>query len=454
MKKDNTYKNNLKTISEEEINIFLNKAKLLENNYIKEIESGKVFHDSYIQIEMNSIQKIKNIICDISIKLKQLIMNILITLKSNYTIPEKEIDKNLPILISTNGKQKIEEGICNYYVNNINEKKMFRPIKYNMKILKYDKDNEESNYNNNLFGIKDEPLFNNRKNILVLEDGINEMFFINDDVTLLTSKKMFNNFKLINNLGFNLDIEEEKNTTQELTMKILHNFEREKKKINKSEKNFDDLIIFDSDNSKIKNEEIHLFELLLDKHHNRVIYLQKLNEYRNTGKLLIPKKTSEIIVNSFNIILSKVKRDNDIYCGKNVILLSQTYYIIENDKKIYLEKLIIDNKLFKEEKFWEDLLNLEISREFQRLYFIEENKLNLESNIEGIRGINKEQFGNIMFGQIITICDNMISFGLNREQVYKLIDPKMKCYQLSEEIVNNIKNLIEDKIKEEVKINK
>ena len=76
------------------------------------------------------------------------------------------------------------------------------------------------------------------------------------------------------------------------------------------------------------------------------------------------------------------------------------------------------------------------------------------SNIEGIRGINREQFGNIIFGQIITICENMINFGLNREQVYKIIEPKMKSYQLSQDIVKNIKNMIEDKINEEIKTNK
>ena len=460
IKKECAYKNNLKNIfnqkiiTEEEVNTCINKAKLLENNYKEEIESGQKIEDSYIKIEKNSIENIKNIICDISIHFKQLIMNILISLKSNFKIPGKEIDKYLPLLISTNGKQIIEEGINNYYENNIIEEKLFHPKKYIMKILKYDNNNEESNNKIKIFGNKDEPLFNNEKKILVLEDGINEMYFINDDVTLLTSKKMFKNFKLINDLGFNLDIEEEKNTTKKLTMKILSNFERQKALSNKNVIEINDLIQINSDKSIIKKEEIKLFESLLDKHHNRVIFLQKLNEFRNTGKFLIPKEISEIIVNSFNIILNNVKRDNDMHCGKTVILLSQSYYTIENGKKKYLEKLILGNKLFKEEKFWEDLLNLEISREFQRLYLIEEKNLNIMSNIEGIRGINKEHFGNIIFGQIITICENMINFGLNREQVYKIIEPKMKSYQLNQDIVNNIKNMIEDKINEEIKINK
>ena len=155
------------------------------------------------------------------------------------------------------------------------------------------------------------------------------------------------------------------------------------------------------------------------------------------------------MINIFNLTLNKVKRDNDIHCGKNVILLSQTYYTLENDKKIYLQAGIINNQIFKNDKFWEDLLDMEITREFQKLVLIEENNLIKKNNIEGIKETNKTQFENIIFGQIITICNNMINFQLNKEKVYQLINPKIKDYQISQDIVDNIKNIIDNRLNEE-----
>jgi hypothetical protein len=409
---------------------------------------------------MNSNENIKNVICDISTELKQSIMNILIPLKNTFKIPVNEIDKYLPILISTNGKQMIEDSLNNYYKNNKIEKKLYIPVKYNLQIFKNKNNKEDNNIINNNKNNKNESLslLNKENQILVIEDGYNEMKFMNDEIALLTSKKMFNNFKLINNLGFNLDIEEEKNTTMKLTMKIIFYFKKEKKIINKDKKydknnrennyNIDESKLLNLNKEEIINiteEEIKLFELLLDKHHNRVIFFYKLDVFRSTGKLLIPKKEYEIMINIFNLTLNKVKRDNDIHCGKNVILLSQTYYTLENDKKIYLQAGILNNQIFKNDKFWEDLLDMEITREFQKLVKIQENNLNIKNNNEA----NKKQFENIIFGQIITICNNMISFQINKEKIYQLINPKIKGYQLSQDIVDNIKIMIDNMLNEE-----
>ena len=153
----------------------------------------------------------------------------------------------------------------------------------------------------------------------------------------------------------------------------------------------------------------------------------------------------DIIVNFFNIILETVKRDNDIHSGKNVILLSQTYFIKENGKQKYIQILIKDNKIFKDIKFWEDFLDSEINREIKRLANIEKNNLSEEMNIEGIKQMSEEKYGNLAFGQIATISDNMLSFGLNKEQIYKIIEPKIKYFQLKQEYIDIIKNLIEKK---------
>ena len=191
---------------------------------------------------------------------------------------------------------------------------------------------------------------------------------------------------------------------------------------------------------------------MLDKHHNRIIFLQNLNGFRSSGNLLIPKKVYEIIGHFFNIILNTIKRDNDIHSAKNVILLSLTYYTTENDKKIYLQKLLLENELFKDNKFWEDLLDLEISRELKKLANFEELKLNNENINEVITEKNPRKLESLFFSQILTASDNMASFGIDKEKIFNLIDSKIKSFNLSQDTGNNIKKIIEDRINEKKNI--
>ena len=139
------------------------------------------------------------------------------------------------------------------------------------------------------------------------------------------------------------------------------------------DKDKDEFIIINTDEEiiNITEDEINLFEILLDKHYNRIIFLQQLNKFRATGKIIIPKKIGEIIAKFFNIILNTVKRDNDIHSGKNIILLSQTYYILDNNKKKYLQELVWEHQIFQDMKFWEDLLNLEINKEINKFIKVE-----------------------------------------------------------------------------------
>ena len=154
----------------------------------------------------------------------------------------------------------------------------------------------------------------------------------------------------------------------------------------------------------------------------------------------------EIVGKFYNIILNTVKRDNDIQSARNVILLSQTYYTLENGKKKYLQELIINNELFKDIKFWEDLLDLELTKEIKKLYKIEEN--NQKLNFEGVFELDPHKFDNLAFSQIITISDNMINFGVDKETIYKLIEPKIESFKMSQENIQNIKNILELRFKE------
>ena len=45
----------------------------------------------------------------------------------------------------------------------------------------------------------------------------------------------------------------------------------------------------------------------------------------------------------------------------------------------------------------------------------------------------------------------MISFGLNKDQIYQIIDPNFKSYKISQDTIDNIKNIIDSRFIDENK---
>ena len=63
--------------------------------------------------------------------------------------------------------------------------------------------------------------------------------------------------------------------------------------------------------------------------------------------------------------------------------------------------------------------------------------------------MDQKKLSTLYFSQFVTICDNMISFKVSKEDIYKLIESKINEYKMTQEVVNNIKNVVEIRIKEQ-----
>ena len=167
------------------------------------------------------------------------------------------------------------------------------------------------------------------------------------------------------------------------------------------------------------------------------MFLNKLNVYRSKGNFSLPKVNFKIIVNILNTILDNINIEIDIDIIKSVIILSQTYYE-DNNKNLLLQKKIIDNKIFKNNDFWEKFLENEIENSL---------KINNISLIEN--NINKNEIdlkiANIAFCHIITILKNMLDFECNKEMIYNIINPKIKKYNLDKNLILTINSILETK---------
>ena len=127
-----------------------------------------------------------------------------------------------------------------------------------------------------------------------------------------------------------------------------------------------------------------------------------------------------------NNALDYLNVDNEMNTIGLIIILSMTYYNDDNNNKIFLYKKIFNNKIFKEQNFWEKFLDYKIKK-----------SLNDK--------INKNNHKNIVFGHIITIIDNLLEFGNDINFIKKIIDPTINLYNLDENFKLSIEAVLHSK---------
>ena len=390
----------------------ISNSKKIEKEYKKLISSTKYYEETFDALYISSIENIKKLTSETSNQMKDIIIDFIILLKNYIKMQSSEIDMFLPELSELNEVKELEEIIEKTYKQN-NKLVHVKPDKYKLKIFQK-KDKSEDVLNSN-------PILN-------LEDGFEEMTVIKDENILSTFKTMKENFELVEDNNMNLKIEEEKVKCLQLTDKIL---ELENPKLKKN-------------NVGPSNEEVDNLNKLLDIHHNRVVFLQKLSEYRNKGKFELTQRTFDILSKLFNTVINTIERDNDFHSVKNAIILSQTYYIKtdkDNEKK-YLQKMIQDNKIFKSKKFWEEFLEFSINKEIVTCV---NNDVKNGNILKENRKEAEDKMSNIAFAQILPYADNMIEFGLDKEIIREVVFPKMTQYKMSNELIESIKAIINSK---------
>jgi hypothetical protein len=254
-------------------------------------------------------------------------------------------------------------------------------------------------------------------------------------MALFTVKEMFENFELINHNGLNIKIEEEKNEAKSYVNKLILNMSHETNKIAN-----DSNIIIEEDVTPFTNEEKNNLKSLLNKHHNRVIFLHKLNDYRTSSLFELSKNEYQILGELFSSLIDISKKEKDYHSVEMAIILSKTYYIMENDKKLYIQNLIQNNENFKEKSFWEELLIYSISKEVIRSKKRDGNNSEKED-------ILNEKNANIIFSQLLSLIDNMFDFGVDSEMIKQIIEPKLIYYKVDDKLKSTINDVIASKMK-------
>ena len=419
-----------------DMNNALKASKNLEVAYKNSISSSIVIHDKYVENHNTFKDKIKNITCELSDEIKSLIVSFMLSYKNNYRQPLGFIDICIDKFNLIDEKKEVDTIITQSFKND-NELRKISPVNYKLKsisLLKdtnYLKKQDNQPQNNN----KNNNILQRQKSISKLQDGFDEMEYISDDSLVLTIKSLFDNFTLIDKDEFNLKEEESKSKTQNYIIKIITNmnsypYSKFGKNSNKPKES----------NTEYKRKELSPEEIdeltgLLENHQNRIIFLQKLSDYRSRGKFYLCPEDYELLSKFFNIISDKVKRDMDYHAAEMIIIISQTYCIEEGKTKKYLQKNLKQNKLFKDKTFWEEFLfysiNKEIMKTMNRDQMAMENKKNMDRKIS-----------NVVFSQVLTLIDNMFEFEMEAQTIKEILEPKVKYYKLDDSLKNTINDVI------------
>ena len=414
---------------EEQINTNIQKVKKIEDDYKHNITLLNSLEAKYIKIASDTKINIRKILCETLNGFKDLLLDCMVYLKNCYKLPLSEIDTYMEEIIKLDESDNFNNIIISSYTSG----KKFQtavPQKYT---LKFFKKNKKNNFNEDDEIIK---LKRSNSTSLIKEEGFQETDYFHEQEIFLTIKKMMENFDLLDNNGINLTIEEEKLRCKFLSLKILT--------FTPISKLYSDKI------PPITDEEVDELEKMIDKKINRIIFIQKLSQFRNRGIFQIPEREYKIISKLFNKIIINFDKNIDYECMINIIILSQTYYVIKEGKKEYLQKEIMNNNIFKTKNFWETYANFSIMKEI--------SVCPVGDNVEDEDIQTK--YSNIVFTQLVPITNNMLDFGLEINIIENIILPLIEKYNINKDlagtiiaIINEKKNEIEQKNKNEIIIN-
>ena len=257
----------------------------------------------------------------------------------------------------------------------------------------------------------------------------NDKIYLKDENIYEIVKIMYGQFQFIDEKCYNLTEEQIKINVKNLTNKLLY-FGNKKIKIF-------ELGVLDP----INPDELKLLFKYLEKSFNRLQFLKVLNLFRAKGIYEIPEKEYDILIKIFLLIADKILTDNDYSCIHLLLILSQTFYCKKNDKTVYIESHLKNNKIFFDVELWNKYMNNTIEEDLNR---IEKTR---RKDSKSKEEIPKNKINNILSSQLIPFCDNMYDFGMPVENIYKIIRLIMDKYKVEDSLKNTIEDLINSKKK-------
>ena len=174
-----------------------------------------------------------------------------------------------------------------------------------------------------------------------------------------------------------------------------------------------------------------------DDHSTHLFFLEKLTILRGNGKFALSKEVIKVLGNIFNDILNSSAKNKDFGLARKCIMLSQTYYYMENDQKKYLNSFIQKNKWLRSSDFWRNFTFNSINDEITK--FTSKNPLiEKEPN-------KKDKITEIVFSCLITHFNNMKYFLAEKRVLKRIVNEFLFKFNLNNQYLQNINFILNEK---------
>ena len=251
------------------------------------------------------------------------------------------------------------------------------------------------------------------------------------EIVLNQKSKDFEIYKNITLENIENIIKEMKKNGLEIRAKDLEDLEKEKVKdfIERKSK----LVSEKTDENFSKEDKDKLIEYFKEDEEYRSLFLQILNNDRAKGGEIFNKNIflymGEIFENINDLVLEK----NDYRFFKYVSIISMTYFITEKNKKRYLFEFIKDNNKLKYMDFWKKyskfVVELDMENDITKKELITEQS-------------TKTKYKFAAFSNTLTIVNNMVNFGFDKNFIHEFINFAENNYSLTKEQIGQIEDLM------------
>ena len=219
------------------------------------------------------------------------------------------------------------------------------------------------------------------------------------DISYVTNK--LNNFSLLNKDNYFSKKDEEKKLISDLIEKMFSK---------------------GGDNQKSLEEESQKLSKYFEENKNYCKYfLSILENKKNNSNVALSSELFDIFTKMFLLISDMIIKEKDFDSQKSLLILSQTFYKSEGDKKIFIFNTIKSHELFQKEENWLNYIKYEIEEKIN-----DKNKSQNESNKDDINKIKNE----IILSQITNLIPIMKNFDLDNQKLINIINSIIDFYTI------------------------
>ena len=211
-----------------------------------------------------------------------------------------------------------------------------------------------------------------------------------------------------------------------------------KTKVDKEIEKFLDLII-EGEKEKVIGANEKNLKIVSNKAYRR-IFLNYLNRLRTNTNLTLDDSSYRIIGNLLNECLNYSNKEKDFICIKLIIIISTNLFKldkIKNNPRTFLYEYLKENVIWKDIKFWENLIKYDINEEMHN-----QKKYNLFSEENDI--LQYLRIKNIIKSQVSNNLYNMNLFEVNSSLMFKIINYFSNYYELQSSAIDFLNNIVKN----------